>query len=948
VTALLCAAWTLATVTLSVRAGAEPPAAPSPSTLDEGLEAARTSDYDRAEKLLSSVSGARKPEALLALGRAYLEQGRFAQAEECATRASQADRYRVAAIALRAEVMTRTGRLDEASRLLRSSLGAPGTEGRRVRLLLGELLIRTGHRADADALLMKFADEYGSDAIPSTDADGLAMVGRAMQLLRHPKEANRAYDESEKAEIAASGGKLHGSARVETLLWRADQFLDKYDAHDAGEVLAEASKIAPHRADTMVLTARGVLQDSYDFEAAEKLAHDALAIDPHCTGAFAVQAALALYDMNLEAAGAAVDAGLAVDPRDLELLSLRAATRFLADDKAGFEAAKRAVFAQNKEFSRALGIVGEFAEWEHRYDDVVSLMKEAVAIDPQDGKAWAELGQMQTRGGDEAEGVKSLEQWWKVDHFNVRAYNTLEHLYGHWIPEGYETASEGPFKIRYPKGEKAILERYVPRLLGAAWGAMKIHYSFAPETPVSVELYREKQHFAVRTSGLGNIGIDGVCFGRMVAAMSPEGNHVNWGNVLWHELGHVFAIQKSRSHVPRWFTEGLSEYETLVQRPEWRRQLDGELYVALAQNRIPSAVDMNRAFSHSTGADIEIAYYAASQMVAFVGEQYGYDGITRALALWGEGKRTPEVLQGAFGLSPTAFDDRYRAWEKERLGRFAGQYVEPHALELEAARAGVSAAPASAPAHAALAAAMLRARQPDDATREVGEALRLDPKDKDAHFVGARLAAIGGDAHGAAAHLTAIRSAGGDGYAIEMHLAETAKALHDRDGERADLEAARRFDPSQVEPMHALFEMATADHRDAAALDLLRQWVWLDQHDRDGEWAELLKRLVDAKLWAEARHIGESALYVDVESADVHVGYAKALAATGDHETAAFELESALLCDAQPKGKATTHALLARELRTLGDAAGAKAHREEALRLDPDSADARALPPDGR
>ncbi len=944
-TALLCAAWTLSTVAVSGQAGAEPPAGASPSALDEGIEAATASDYDRAEKLLSSVSGARRPEALLSLGRAYLEQGRFAQAEECATRASQADRYRVAAIALRAEVMTRTGRLEDASRLLRSSLGAPGTEGRRVRLLLGELLIRTGHRADADALLMKFADEYSSDAIPSTDAEGLAMVGRAMQLLRHPKEANRAYDESEKAEIAASGGKLHGSARVETLLWRADQFLDKYDAHDAGEVLAEATKIAPHRADTMVLTARAVLQDSYDFEAAEKLARDALAVDPHCTGAFAVQAALALYDMNLEAATAAVDAGLAVDPRDLELLSLRAATRFLADDKAGFEAAKRAVSAQNKEFSRALGIVGEFAEWEHRYDDVVALMKEAVAIDPEDGKAWAELGQMQTRGGDEAEGVKSLEQWWKVDHFNVRAYNTLEHLYGHWIPEGYETASEGPFKIRYPKGEKAILERYVPRLLGAAWGAMKIHYSFAPETPVSVELYREKQHFAVRTSGLGNIGIDGVCFGKMVAAMSPEGNHVNWGNVLWHELGHVFAIQKSRSHVPRWFTEGLSEYETLVQRPEWRRELDGELYVALAQNRVPSAVDMNRAFSHSTGADIEIAYYAASQMVAFVGDQYGYDGITRALTLWGEGKRTPEVLQGAFGLGPAAFDARYRAWEKERLARFAGQYVEPHPVELEAARAAVTAAPASAPAHAALAAALLRARQPEDATREVGEALRLDPKDRDAHFVGARLAAVGGDAHGAAAHLMAIRSAGGDGYAVEMHLAETAKALHDRDGERADLEAARRFDPSQVEPMHVLFEMATADHRDAAALDLLRQWVWLDQHDRDGEWIELLKRLVDAKLWAEARRVGESALYVDVESAAVHVGYAKALAATGDHETAAFELESALLCDAQPKDKATAHALLSGERRTLGDAAGAKAEREEALRLDPDNADARALPP---
>jgi tetratricopeptide (TPR) repeat protein len=215
----------------------------------------------------------------------------------------------------------------------------------------------------------------------------------------------------------------------------------------------------------------------------------------------------------------------------------------------------------------------------------------------------------------------------------------------------------------------------------------------------------------------------------------------------------------------------------------------------------------------------------------------------------------------------------------------------------------------------------------------------------DAHFVAARLAAVGGDHKGAAGHLAAIRSAGGDGYAIEMHLAETAKADHDAQGERTALEAARRFDPSQVEPIHALFEMASAEHRDAVALDLLRQWVWLDQHDRDGEWRELLKRLVDAKQWGEARRVGESALYVDVEAADVHVGYAKALAATGDHHEAAYELESALLCDAQPKDKATAHALLARELRELGDAGGSKSHRDEALRLDPENAEARTLAP---
>ena len=167
-------------------------------------------------------------------------------------------------------------------------------------------------------------------------------------------------------------------------------------------------------------------------------------------------------------------------------------------------------------------------------------------------------------------------------------------LYTRWIPQQYEGGQESIFNVRYPKDEKAILERYVPRMLGEAWGSMKMHYMFAPAVPVAVEMYLDREHFSVRTSGLPNIGIEGVCFGHVVAAMSPKSEPFNWGNVLWHELAHVFAIQLSKYHVPRWFTEGLSEYETMIRRPEWQRELDPELYLALKDRKLPGALAMNR------------------------------------------------------------------------------------------------------------------------------------------------------------------------------------------------------------------------------------------------------------------------------------------------------------------------------------------------------------------
>ena len=118
--------------------------------------------------------------------------------------------------------------------------------------------------------------------------------------------------------------------------------------------------------------------------------------------------------------------------------------------------------------------------------------------------------------------------------------------------------------------------------------------------------------------GLPNIGIQGVCFGNTLAAISPKPEHFNWGMVVWHEVGHVFAIQLSKSHVPRWFTEGLSEWETIIRRPEWQREEDTALYLALREKRIPTVELMNRAFTHASDiSDMTVAYYASSQIAVF-------------------------------------------------------------------------------------------------------------------------------------------------------------------------------------------------------------------------------------------------------------------------------------------------------------------------------------------
>ena len=394
------------------------------------------------------------------------------------------------------------------------------------------------------------------------------MVGRAMHLLRHPKDANRAFNESERAERARVGTQTAPSWRDAALARRALPRQVR-PGRTPRRSLNEALKIAPHRADAIVMLARVKLEESFDFDAAEKLVERGARGEPEARrrvrGARRPRAARHGPRRRQRARSTPGSRSIRTTSSSSACGPRRASSPTTARLRGGQE---RASSRATRSISRAYGIIGEYAEWEHRYDDIVAMMKEAVALDPEgrqgvgaaradaDARGRRGRGRGVARGGVEGRPLQRP----RLQH----ARDALHALDPEAVRgEGRRASSTSATR----RTSAPILERYVPRMLGEAWGSMKVHYMFAPAVPVHVEIYASREHFSVRTSGLPNIGIQGVCFGHVVAAMSPESEPFNWGNVLWHELGHVFAIQLSKNHVPRWFTEGLSEYETMIRRP---------------------------------------------------------------------------------------------------------------------------------------------------------------------------------------------------------------------------------------------------------------------------------------------------------------------------------------------------------------------------------------------
>ena len=859
--------------------------------------------------------------AAMCVARLDMQLGRYDDAVTHAERAASEASLRIAARTLVAEAHLARGRLDEAEPVLRALESEPSAH--RARVVLGRLLTRRGQSDAARPVLMRLIAAFNDHTIGARDAEGLAYVAMAAALLGSAHDANDAFQDSARVD----------PRRVETQLEWAELFLSKYDPGHAEECLRDAIAVDPRSARAHALMARVRLYAAFDFEAATDELDVALDVNPSLVMAHVTRASMAMRDLDLVTADRHLDAALAIDPRDLEALSMRAAVRFLAEDDAGYRRAVAAVLALNPRYSTLYSIIGEHAEWEHRYPEIVAMARQALELDGDDERAWATLGLNLLRMGDETEGLAALRQARRRDRFEVRVFNMLNFFDGP-IARDYQSFDARPFRFRMHREERPVLEALVPGELRAAYDDMRRRYRFTPRGPIHIEMFASQTHFSVRTDGLPNIGVQGVCFGQVVTALSPRGGQFDWAQITTHELAHVFHIQLSRNRVPRWFTEGLAEHETVIRRPEWRREEDHRLYRALSSGRIPPIRDLNHAFTHARSIEDAItAYYASSRVVAYIADRFGFPALVAMLRGWGQRRATPDVVQRALRISIDDLDRDFRAAELARLASRAGDFAVDFAAhdDVDASRARVAASPTDAAAHAELAAALVFASQEPLAVRSAMDAIGLDAHQPTARFVLAVLSMERGDAIDAETHLRDLLASGHDGFEVRMLQARAAMRQGRPADARAALEAATRIDADRVEAWDALLAIATESSDAALRFEAARHVVDLDQHVR-APLAGLMDMLEERGAWAELATYGERALHTDPERARARELLGRAYVELDRAGDALPQLDAALLLAPEHPGR--VHLLRARALAALRRASDARAAAEAAVAVD--------------
>ena len=566
----------------------------------------------------------RRPAAFPASAWAALAHGERADAERLA-RARPGDE--ASAVAILAHLAIDRGRLDEALAMLRPAAArAPLSDAA---LELGLLQQQLGHAAEAETVLVPVSRQPGDDVAARLRA------GLAAAALGRAPEANGLL------RAAAAAGR---DPRVDTAWGRL--FLDKDNRAEAVTSFQQAIGADPLWAPAHAGLGRALADD--DPSAAGAAARRALEIDPHLVDAELLLAEIDVDGSHYDEARAHIARVLDWNPADLDAVALSAAIKYVRGDGAGFDADAARALAVNPAFGEVYRAAAALTARNYRFDEAVALARRATTVDPGSARAHAELGMHLMRTGDEAAARAALDRAFKIDPYDTVTFNLLKLLD---TLDTFVEVREGDIILKLHPDEAAVMREYAMPLAQSALRTLSVKYGFTPRGPILVEIFPRHDDFAVRTLGLpGMLGALGACFGRVVTLDSPrarEPGSFSWQATLWHEMAHVITLQMSDQRIPRWLTEGISEYEESQARPEWGREMEVPFALALERGKALKLVDLNSGFTRPES--IALAYFEASLLVDHIVRTFGDDklkGLVRSYATGIEGEAAVEQALG--------------------------------------------------------------------------------------------------------------------------------------------------------------------------------------------------------------------------------------------------------------------------------------------------------------
>ena len=795
-------------------------AVPAAASVEDARAAVDRGDYREAIELLDDEDG---EEATLLKAETLWALGDYDDALRTARRQAESRRGTADATALYGRFLYLVGDYEGAVETLDVAVEGQETPHGEARYWRALALRDQGRRSRARLEMEDFIREYNRGEVDTVDE--LILVGLASHELENYHDANAAFREVLERDPDNTSVRLH---------W-ARLFLDKYRPDEAVGLLREVIERNPSHPEALGLLAYTEFETTYDLAAVRDLVDRALEVNPNEPDALEMLATLHMDSRDYLAALAALDRLAEHFPARLSSLALRAAIHYLRGDEEAFAEIETRVLELNPQFGEFFYVVGEFASRNFRYAEALGFHERAVELDAGFWPAYAGLGVSYSRVGDDGRALQFLRRAYDADPFNVQAFNMVELWESTLNDYRYvdDEEVEG-MRYRFHRDERAILERFVPPVMQSTFETYVGRYGAEPPMPLSIEVFREPETFGVRSVGVPYAMQHGICFGHVVTSRSPSDGNFNWRQVLEHELSHVFSLHASNNRVPRWFTEGLAEYDTILGNEGWRREHDLAMIQALQRGTLISVTDLNRAFVSMNRPDAILeAYFQASLLVEHIGASHGYPALVEMLHAWGEDLQTPEVIERVLGQSVEEFDEAFadalRTHYGEQMSVFepAAWWYSNYDERVDASKAS----PDEARVHAELGWAHYYRGDGAAAANAVARAMELDARDPYAIYLAGMLAWVAGQNSAANALFQALIDDGRPSATAHSVVAEWTRQQGDLERSATHLALAAELAPTDVMIVRAQAELAELQGDVVRQMEHLARAALLDQHD---------------------------------------------------------------------------------------------------------------------
>jgi tetratricopeptide (TPR) repeat protein len=644
-----------------------------------------------------------------------------------------------------------------------------------------------------------------------------------------------------------------------------DFFVENHANGEAAKSYQEALKVSPDFAPALVGMGKA-LADENPGQAAV-FAQQALKQNPNHAEAHLLLAELAVYQDKKADARESIERVLKLNPRHLEALAMKAALAYVDGDTAQYTQTVAEALAINPLYGEVHRIVGSITAHYYRFDEAVEHTRKALAVDRENFRAMADLGQQLMRTGDERNARRSLETAFRIDRWDVMTYNLLGVLDK---LDTFDTLKDANMIVRLAPDETPVMKEYVLPLARESLEALSRRWEFTPQGPILIEMFPSHDDFAVRTLGLpGMLGALGACFGRVVTLDSPKARPpgmFNWGETLWHEMAHVITLQLSNNRLPRWLSEGTSVYEERRARREWGRDMDLPFARFMEKGELLKIADLNAGFSSSQ--TISYTYYQASLLVEHIVEVHGQRKLRALVAAYADGTDTAGAIQKALGISIDELQQTFDAALEQRYAPVRRALTVPEGLApgtpADKVKAIAEANPESFAAQMALG-EVLAESNPDAAIAAFEKAAALLPTaggEDSPHAAIAALALKQGDTARAARALEQLTANTHTDVASARQLAALIDANKEPARARTALQRIVAIDPFDAEASSALGRLAAKAGDTTEAIRAFRVAVASKPLDKASAHADLAEALLQAGQKDEARRQVMEALMV--------------------------------------------------------------------------------------